>query len=45
VASSFFYAIFHVRQMGMWRHANIIGLRAFYVPNNGSLHSLLHGEQ
>jgi energy-converting hydrogenase Eha subunit A len=45
-----------VRQMGAWRHANVVGLRAFYasaedlllvfdyVPN-GSLHSLLHGEQ
>jgi hypothetical protein len=45
-----------VRQMGTWRHANVVGLRAFYasaeelllvfdyVPN-GSLHSLLHGEQ
>lgn len=44
------------REMGTWRHANIVGLRAFYasaeelllvfdyIPN-GSLHSLLHGEQ
>uniref|UniRef100_A0ACD5W0V4 Uncharacterized protein n=1 Tax=Avena sativa TaxID=4498 RepID=A0ACD5W0V4_AVESA len=42
-----------VREMGSWRHANIVNLRAFYasaeelllvfdyVPN-GSLHSLLH---
>ncbi|TVU35363.1 hypothetical protein EJB05_17249, partial [Eragrostis curvula] len=42
-----------VRQMGTWRHPNVVGLRAFfasseelllvfdYVPN-GSLHSLLH---
>ncbi|KAF8677944.1 hypothetical protein HU200_046301 [Digitaria exilis] len=42
------------REMGTWRHANIVGLRAFYasaeelllvfdyIPN-GSLHSLLHG--
>ncbi|CAL4961778.1 unnamed protein product [Urochloa decumbens] len=41
------------REMGTWRHANIVGLRAFYasaeelllvfdyIPN-GSLHSLLH---
>ncbi|XP_062219392.1 probable leucine-rich repeat receptor-like protein kinase At1g68400 [Phragmites australis] len=41
------------RQMGTWRHANIVGLRAFYASTeelllvfdyipNGSLHSLLH---
>ncbi|CAL4947826.1 unnamed protein product [Urochloa decumbens] len=41
------------REMGTWRHANVVGLRAFYasaeelllvfdyIPN-GSLHSLLH---
>lgn len=44
-----------VREMGSWRHANIVNLRAFYasaeelllvfdyIPN-GSLHSLLHGQ-
>lgn len=41
------------REMGTWRHANIVGLRAFYASTeelllvfdyipNGSLHSLLH---
>lgn len=44
------------REMGTWRHANVVGLRAFYASTeelllvfdympNGSLHSLLHGEQ
>jgi Cft2 family RNA processing exonuclease len=44
-----------VREMGSWRHANIVNLRAFYasaeelllvfdyIPH-GSLHSLLHGQ-
>jgi hypothetical protein len=44
------------REMGTWRHANVVGLRAFYASTEelllvfdymptGSLHSLLHGEQ
>lgn len=44
------------REMGTWRHANVVGLRAFYASTeelllvfdympSGSLHSLLHGEQ
>lgn len=43
------------REMGTWRHANVVGLRAFYASTEelllvfdymptGSLHSLLHGE-